>query len=302
MSEDSTASMLADDTSDDDGRPDPISTPSNAPVIDATDTAWFKPLSAGLDDDTSKVWATTAGRYKDQSSFVKSHLEMRQNAIFLPKDDKPEAWDAVFNRLGRPEKPEYTWNHLANAPALEAGDQEVRNGFAPVAHRLGMTQKQVDGVVQWHDQQRTVGGDAMNARTDSVESDHMKSMQNRWKGDEFKRQASFHSKAVKAYAASPEDYKTLKSMRLDDGTFVMNHPAVVGMMAKVGAERAEDSRFADGFSSSARTSALESIAKIENDAMAKGLYPGHPAWPNEELKTFYARAHPGKVGASGSLV
>ena len=251
---------------------------------------WRASFAAGLDETTAKSWNQYAGRYQSPENFAKSYVELRQNSVIIPKDDKPEAWNEVFNRLGRPEKPDaYKWNHLPDAPPLEEGEVEVRNGFGPVAHKLGMTQKQIDGVVQWHDMQRKVGTDAGVARADSVRAANMQVLKQDW-GPDFDRNVKFHDMAVKTYS-SPTDYETMRNLRLSDGTFAMDHPAIARMMSKIGAERAEDGRYAQQFNPTGVASARAEIDKIEGEAMAKGLVPSDPRWPHEQLKPLYGRAY-----------
>lgn len=267
----------------------------------ASTPAWYEPFAQGLEEPQAKEWNQRAARYKDQTTFARSYLELRQNAIVLPKEDKPEAWNEVFKRLGRPEKAEeYKWNHLQDAPALDAGEQEVRNGFAPVAHRLGLSQRQVDGVVQWHDQQRKVGTDAMQAQAFTTQDTNLKTLRQEW-GADYEKNRKLHGTAVKAYS-NPQDFETLRSLRLADGTFALDHPAFARMFAKIGAERAEDDRYAGEFNSDSKTSALTEIAKIEGEAAAKGLYPTHPQWPHDVLKPLYNRAYGTKPIAVGAVI
>lgn len=61
----------------------------------------------------------------------------------IPRDDSKEAWDAVYNKLGRPESPD-----KYNLDAYkDAADQTVLKSWAEKLHGLGFNQKQVDGVL-----------------------------------------------------------------------------------------------------------------------------------------------------------
>lgn len=259
---------------------------------------WRSMFTQGLDEPMQKQWSSIAGRYQSPAEFAKSHIELRNTAIFVPKDDaKPEAWDQVYDRLGRPKAPtDYKWNHIPDAPALDEGEQEVRNGVAPVFHRLGMNQKQVDGVIQWHDQQRKVQTDAAIARANTTTETNIKTLKAEW-GPDYDRNVSHHQNALRHYAGN--DFKTVASLRLSDGTFVADHPVIARMMSKIGAERAEDNRFAESFNPSSVADAKTQIQKIEAEAVAKGLNPTHPMWPHAQLDPLYARANGSKRMSPG---
>ena len=101
-------------------------------------TATASPIGArcspqGLDEPMQKQWSSITGRYQSPAEFAKAHLELRNTAIFVPKDDaKPEAWDQVYDRPAAPKDAKDTsGNHLPDAPPLDEAEQEVRNGFAP---------------------------------------------------------------------------------------------------------------------------------------------------------------------------
>lgn len=261
---------------------------------------WRTTFAQGLDEGTAKQWNTVAGRYQSPAEFAKSYLELRNTAIFVPKDDaKPEAWDAVYDRLGRPKAAtDYKWNHLPDAPALDEGEQEVRNGFAPVMHRLGINQRQADGVIQWHDQQRKVQTDAMIARANTTTETNIKTLKAEW-GPDYDRNVSYHQTALRHYAGN--DFKTVAGLRLADGTFVADHPAIARMMSKIGSERAEDNRFAESFNPSSVADAKAQIQKIEGEALAKGLNPTSQGWPHEQLNPLYARANGSKRMSPGEM-
>ena len=249
---------------------------------------WRAMFSQGLDEPMQKQWSSITGRYQSPAEFAKAHLELRNTAIFVPKDDaKPEAWDQVYDRLGRPkDAKEYKWNHLPDAPPLDEAEQEVRNGLAPVLHRLGATQKLTDGIIQWHDQQRKVQTDAAIARANTTTDTNIKTLKAEW-GPDYDRNVSHHQTALRHYAGA--DFKTVASLRLSDGTFVADHPVIARMMSKIGAERAEDNRFAESFNPSSVADAKAQIAKIEGEAVANGLNPTSANWPHAQLDPLYAR-------------
>lgn len=98
----------------------------------------------GLDAETTGFVQKKG--WKDPASALKSYRELErtlsQDKVVLPKDDaKPEEWDAVFNRLGRPESPDkYTMP--------EGADEATFKALAPHLHKAGLTQKQLNDVAK----------------------------------------------------------------------------------------------------------------------------------------------------------
>lgn len=76
------------------------------------------------------------------------HLERLVGAdrIALPRDENDRTnWERVWNRLGRPEKPE---GYKLPMPET-GGDKALAKAFAGRAHELGLTTKQAKGLVEW---------------------------------------------------------------------------------------------------------------------------------------------------------
>ena len=255
---------------------------------------WAYKFADGVDGELAKEWLPTASRYLTPADKIKADIELRKSAVFVPKDDaKPEAWDAVWERLGRPKtSTDYKWNHLADAPPLEAPDVAVRDSYGQIAHRLGMTQKQIDGNVQWHDMNRKVQTDSFVARANQTADTHTKTLRSTF-GPDYDRTVNLHALTVKTYAGN--DINSLASLRLEDGTYALDHPAMVTMLAKIGSERAEDTRFASTFNPSGVAGAKSEIERIEQEAIGKGLLPTDPGYPNAKLKELYAKAYGGKM-------
>jgi hypothetical protein len=251
--------------------------------------SWAHRFAEGLPEELTKEWLPTATRYLTPADKIKADIELQKSAVFLPKDDKPESWDKVYAKLGRPaEHKDYKWNHLPDTPQLEESDIAVREGFGQVAHKLGMTQKQLDGALQWNDQQRKVLTDAFVAKANTVADTHVKTLKAEL-GPDYDRAMGLHRTAVTTYGS--KDLDALRTLRLDDGTFALDHPALVRVFSRIGAERSEDSRFAETFNPSGIQDAKAQIDKIEGEAMALGLVPTDPRWPNDKLNALYKVAH-----------
>jgi hypothetical protein len=94
------------------------------------------------------------GRFTSLKGLVESHANLQKliggDKIPMPKADaSPAEWDAFYAKLGRPEKPDgYGLKKPADLPA-EAWDDARTKGFGEVAHKLGLTPKQAQGLMEW---------------------------------------------------------------------------------------------------------------------------------------------------------
>ena len=81
------------------------------------------------------------------------HLErmLGQDKIPLPKDASDKAgWDAVWAKLGRPEKPEAYFEGAADVwPEGFTPDPKLLEGFQKVAHEIGLNTTQARALAKW---------------------------------------------------------------------------------------------------------------------------------------------------------
>ncbi|MGE5146904.1 MAG: hypothetical protein ACM3N5_09150 [Candidatus Eiseniibacteriota bacterium] len=131
----------------------PVLPASTAPVSTAAGAADW---TAALPEDArgfvkNKGWAKPADLLDSYR-----HLERLVGAerIALPRDENDRAnWERVWNRLGRPEKPE---GYKLPLPE-KGGDKALAKAFAERAHALGLTTKQARGLTDWWNTTATDG-------------------------------------------------------------------------------------------------------------------------------------------------
>jgi len=93
----------------------------------------------------------TFSKFKDVNDLAKSYVNLEKlvgvEKIPMPKDEKDEAaWSTVYSRLGRPEAPEKYEVKMNLAEGLQVPD-EVFNALKGRAHKLGLSTKQLQGMV-----------------------------------------------------------------------------------------------------------------------------------------------------------
>jgi hypothetical protein len=97
-----------------------------------------------------KVWEDVKDFPTLAKRFVDNH-KYNVGALKLPPANaRPEAWAEVYNKLGRPESPE---GYEITPPPLPEGvtfDETEAKGFYQHAHTLGLTTRQVQGVMEYY--------------------------------------------------------------------------------------------------------------------------------------------------------
>ena len=202
--------------------------PTETPVASAPAAAssWFDTLPDGL-----KANPTLQNfKSKDIAAVAESLVEAQKlvgGSIRLPNDkDTPQEraakLDKIYSQLGRPEKAE---GYAINKPSDDAGipwDDKAVEQFRGVAHRLGLTQAQVEGLVQY-DLQRS-----MTAQVDQAQAFQscMDTLEKDW-GAASKQLLGISRRTAHTYF----DADTMQAI---EATGLANNPAFVKALAKMG--------------------------------------------------------------------
>jgi len=84
-------------------------------------------------------------------NYVNAQKMVGADKIVIPgKNAKPEDWDAVFNKLGRPEKPEaYAIAPPETMPKDFPLDTKLLDEYRGIAHKFRLLPDQVKGIFDW---------------------------------------------------------------------------------------------------------------------------------------------------------
>ena len=255
---------------------------------------WRSDMSHGLDQDIQDSFIKIADRYTSPAEFAKGVVDLRKShdsRVSLPDDKtKDEDRHKFFVRLGKPnEAKEYAFNHAQDAPELNDVEVEAREGFREIAHRLHLTQPQVDGLVQWNDEQRKLGFDGFSKAAQSFADQTKDVLEKQW-GPDFEKNIEA-ANAAKAEFGS-EGFEEFKNLRLSDGRIVGDHPALVDLLAKVGRElETDDERRVRNLHGTEQADDLQSqIDAIEQEAIEKGKSTADPEY-HRRLQPLYEKLH-----------
>lgn len=138
------------------GTPDPAATPNPAPAaapaapaaqpwyssLDADTLGWLENRGLKQDDPAAVVVKAVTG-HRNAEKIIGAPAEQ---VIKLPKDDSPEAWGQVYDRLGRPK----TADDYEIPLPQQGANEEFAKGFKAKAHEIGLTAKQAKALAEWN--------------------------------------------------------------------------------------------------------------------------------------------------------
>lgn len=128
----------------------PAETPWYAEVVPQDQHEWI----------ANKKWdgpAAVVRDYRNLESYVGADKAGR--GVIIPKDDDPEAWGQVYDKLGRPGKPEEY-----GLPVPEGDPGEFAKQAASWFHEAGLTKRQADALAgKWNEYAGAQQGEAAKA-------------------------------------------------------------------------------------------------------------------------------------------
>lgn len=219
--------------------PPAAAAPVAAPAAAAPTLLGAEPASAPVATDP-RAWLPEAYRgdptfadIKDMEGLSKSYKHAatlvgvdRAEMLRLPKDAAAPEWDAIFNRLGRPDKPDgYEWKTPEGLPA------EVETAFRTDVHKLGLTKAQAAGVLDFYGQQLAAQTAAQQAVTGAAEQETIITLKKEW-GAAFPDQLHAARRALDEIGGPQLAQKLVAAKLTAD-------PDIIRFFAKLGMQSAE---------------------------------------------------------------
>jgi hypothetical protein len=162
------------------------------------------------------------------SELAKSYVELSKldsGKVKLPDDKTPiEEVEKFYNKLGRPEKVDgYKWTAPKDIPINE----EIVKEFLPVAHKYGMTNKQVQAAIEFEAIKGKQLADAREAAIQKLNDDRWETYKKEWGDVKTKENIEISKRMFNKFAP-----KELKDIMTEDD--VIKDPILVNMYANIG--------------------------------------------------------------------
>lgn len=148
----------------------------------SSDNDWRNSLPEDLRGNES------LGKFKTTGDLVKSYLNMEKligrKTIGLPDENSSEEdWGKFFDRLGRPESPDKYQIRRAEGIPPELIDEKGTKAFLAVAHKAGLSQKQVAALFEEYDRQLGEGIKAKTSQEEAKKDAVLMELRNLWGRD-----------------------------------------------------------------------------------------------------------------------
>lgn len=244
----------------------------------------------------------TLAPYKDLAGLVKSHIELNgmvgKNRIALPGDDaSPEAWNAFYNQLGRPESPDkYGLKKPEDFPEGLNLPEPYLKFLSETFHKHGLTPKQAQGLFSELNQfaVKNFIDDSNNYKT------QLQNLQNELE-QEFGPASAAKRDMAKRAMSTFLDEKT-KGFLEEAG--LADHPMMTRLMAKIGEKLADPASDGSGGGggnfrnlSPAQAQAEINTKLADEDFMKQYTNQFHPAHKQavETMTALYEKLTPGNT-------
>jgi hypothetical protein len=214
---------------------------------------------------------------------------MGGDRIALPAADAaPEAWDAVYAKLGRPRNAE--GYRLERPEGFDGYSEELAAGFRQAAFAAGLSERQARELHDFYVANAAERADAAAEQANAASSALERNLRAAW-GPQYEANVGLARRAARAFAP-PEALDALEG--------AMEAPALLALFARIGAAMGEDRLVGDGARDLAMApeQARMEIARIEGQmtdprsALMDRAHPEHDALVRRR-DALYRLAFPG---------
>ena len=207
-------------------------TPTNDTTLTAEKVAtdWKESLSDELRADKSLE------NIKDIEGLAKSYVHAQKlvGADKIPVPNKfatEKDWDAVYQKLGRPDDPS---GYKYDLPEDQNLDSEALKSFSDQAHKLGLLPGQANGVVNFYNEAMSKIQQEQETTAVAARENSSKELKQEW-GQAYNQKISQASNLAKSVGADK-----LFNANLADGTKLGDHPVMIKAFAELASKMGED--------------------------------------------------------------
>ena len=255
------------------------------PVAETTQTTEpVAPTIATTDNSTPATWKDSISqefredpnisKFTEIDSLAKSYINatrmIGQDKVAVPNENSTDdQWNEVYEKLGRPESADkYKLDVQSEIVPLDEG---AVKSFAENAHKLGLNNKQAQGILEYY--KDSMEGTAQQSRidTETAQAQSEAELRKEWG-------RSFDENLKKAGAIAKANMsEDILNMELKDGTRIGDHAAVIKGFANIANLMSEDKMIGtDEDSATGGRNLDEEISKIVNDRDGPYWNKGHP--------------------------
>jgi hypothetical protein len=203
-------------------------------------------------------------------SYINATKMIGQDKVAVPnKNSTEDQWNEVYDKLGRPESADkYALDVKSDVVPLDDGAVKQ---FAENAHKLGLSNKQAQGVLEFY--KTSMEGTAQQSKvdTETAQVQAEQELRQEW-GREFENNVKKAGALAKANINSD-----ILDLELKSGIRVGDHPELIKGFAKIASMMSEDKIVSPESDGANKSADIESeIATITNNTDGPYWNKGHP--------------------------
>jgi hypothetical protein len=204
----------------------PVATPAAQPT-----SSWKDSISEDFRNDPS------IEKFTEIDALAKSYINatkmIGQDKVAVPnKNSTEDQWNEVYDKLGRPESADkYSLNVKSDTVPIDEGSIKQ---FAENAHKLGLNQKQAEGILDFYKNNMEGMAQQSKVDTETAQAQSAQELRQEW-GREFDTNVKKAGALAKANM-NPE----ILDMELKNGMRVGDHPEIIRGFAKIASMMSED--------------------------------------------------------------
>lgn len=184
---------------------------------------WYDSLPEDIRSDQNIT------KFDSIEGLAKSHINA-QRLIGVDKIPMPQTeddWNGVYDRLGRPETAD---SYQINAPEGVEIDATMQTEFKNVAHQLGLSQKQAEGLAAWQISQSSSMAQSQNQQSQLALESANNSLKSEW-GSAYEQNINFAARAASEFMG--ESGEQFFNNTMIDGVPAGEHPVLIKMFHEV---------------------------------------------------------------------
>ena len=194
-------------------------------------------------------------KFTEIDALAKSYINATQmigkDKVAVPnKNSTEEQWNEVFDKLGRPASADkYTLDVKSDVVPLNEGDVKQ---FAENAHKLGLSNKQAQGVLEFYKNNMESNAHQSKVDTETSQAQAEQQLRKEWGRD-------FEANVKRAGALAKANLNTeILDLELKNGMRVGDHPEMIKGFAKIASLLTEDKIMSPEDENASKTSDIES--------------------------------------------
>ena len=203
-------------------------------------------------------------------SYINATQMIGQDKVSVPnKNSTEDQWNEVYDKLGRPESAD-KYSLDVKSDVVPFDDGAVKQ-FAENAHKLGLSNKQAQGVLEFYknSMEGTAQQNQVDTETSQVQAEQ--ELRKEW-GREFETNVKRAGALAKANLNSD-----ILDLELKNGMRVGDHPEIIKGFAKMASLMTEDKMVSDEDKGATSSASIESeISTITNNTDGPYWNKNHP--------------------------